>query len=497
MSEKSMTLLMIVFIIGGIIAYDRYMVVVKEQFSPIKKIVEYAGLSKYVEIKRKDVEDDYVDFHFTLNEKLNEWNEQMKDLEKGRLHLVKTRNAILDRFGEINQQLAAEAQNYVAMIESERKAFIQRFASVRQLGNILISLQNVSDPAIQQQQYQEVKRALINLFNTVDTDYQRNTDFLTQVFGRVDTIIYGQGEASLEGCLNEGHCLALMVKDIENEFLGILDKKSNKPARDINELIDMSAQLEYESKLLVNNAQATEASLHNEDEITYGEIKTLSDNLAELNEGELLRFMKRYEELQRDQGKFLANLEMNKKRYIETQENAIRRSGEILASIDDQNEFNFMRLKKTYLGFHTEREDLLLYFMNNERDIYDRLNKKKNINDETIYGMAKIVDIDLDYILDQWELAEKEKGRQLKIQYGNTNLFREHPDINNRIENSKRQKISPAQSQYKPTPSQYDPNRNQDSQRAYQDNMRDQRERQRETQRQFERARETARDQGF
>ena len=102
-----------------------------------------------------------------------------------------------------------------------------------------------------------------------------------------------------------------------------------------------------------------------------------------------------------------------------------------------------------------------------------------------------------DYLLDQWELAEKEKGKTLKIQYGNTNLFRAHPAINNRIENSKRQNIQPAGSQYQHIKSQYNPDRNQDSQRAYRDNMRDQKERQRETQRQFKRARERARDQGF
>ncbi|MBU1996177.1 MAG: hypothetical protein KKF78_03365, partial [Candidatus Omnitrophica bacterium] len=119
----------------------------------------------------------------------------------------------------------------------------------------------------------------------------------------------------------------------------------------------------------------------------------------------------------------------------------------------------------------------------NERKIYDLLNKEKNINDETIYDMAKIVDIDLDFLLDKWELAEKEKGKILKIQYGNRSLFREHPAIINRIENSKQQNVQS--------------NRTQDTQRSYNDNMIDQRERQLETQMEFKRARETARDQGF
>ncbi len=483
MSEKSMTILMLFFIVIGIVSYDRYMVVVKNEFSPIAKMIDYAGLAKYVEIKRKDVKEDYVNFHFSVEEKINSWNNKMKDLEQERLDLVKARNAVLVRFEEINQQLAGEAQNYVAIIDRERSSYIERFASLRKLGNVLISLQNVSDTATQQQEYQTVKRELINVFNTVDNDYQRNTDFLTQVFSRIDTIIYEQGETYFEGCLNKGHCLALMVKDIEAEFLGILEKKSNKPARDINELIDMSAQLEYESKLLVNNARATEASLYEKDEKTYGAIKALSDDLSDLTEEHLLGFMKGYESIQNEQGKFLANLEMNKKRYIETQENAITRSTQILEEIADQNEFNFMRLSNIYLSLKAERERLLLLFMNNERAIYDILNKKKNVNDETIYSMAKIVDIDLDYLLDKWELAEKEKGNILKIQYGNTSLFREHPAINNRIENSKQQNIQA--------------DRAQDIQKNYNDNMRDQRERQRETQRQFERARERARDQGF
>ncbi|MBU1995819.1 MAG: hypothetical protein KKF78_01545, partial [Candidatus Omnitrophica bacterium] len=362
MSEKSMTLLMLFFIVAGIVAYDRYMVVVKEEFSPIKKMVDYAGLAKYVEIKRKDVKQDYVSFHFSVQEKLNSWNNRMKDIEQERLDLVKKRNAVIARFDEINKQLLAEAQNYVAVIDRERSSFIERFASLRKLGNILISLQNLSDPATQQQ-YQIVKRELINIFNTVDNDYQRNTDFLTQVFSRIDMIIYEEGETYFEGCLNKGHCLALMVKDIEAEFLGILEKKSNKPARDINELIEMSAQLEYEGKLLINNSHATEASLYEKDEKTYGAIKALSDDLADLSEEQLLNFMKGYEVVQSEQGKFLANLEMNKKRFIEAQENSIKRSTQILNEIADLNEFNFMRLSNIYLGLKIERENLLLLFM--------------------------------------------------------------------------------------------------------------------------------------
>ncbi len=427
MWDKTFVLLLVVFVLVGVVAYDRY-ITEQGEIGPVGKILDYAGLAKFIDDPQQKVTINSRSYHLRLKDNMARLQERYVNIETQRKTLVENREKILSQLTVWNDQVESEAAIYEKAILAEKQRFLEYSPELERLGTDLARISQEPDPAIRQQQYGQTKRQLLALFDELVSQSEEARTRLDEIVAQLDLIIGQEKAEVIENCGSLKQCLTDNLGQLESELNSIGQSVVEQPSRDVDQFSKLLGMLRREHHVFSKNAEVSERRLSEGSARIDSELKALTEKLDDVSQGDLAELSRLYEELWREQVDLTENLQLNLQRLSDVHAKAEKQFAEIVASLKKSPKVDRDRFLTNYYQWLQEERRSLADLLKNETDLKLGFQDRWQGNAEFIDRLALQTGNDLKKLIE---------ARAQVIQ-NNKNSLNSKIDLDESIEQSRR-----------------------------------------------------------
>ena len=196
MLARAAIFVMLLFVIAGGAVYDRYLTS-QGKISPLARLLDYAGLAKYVRVPDETV-------HRTVrkevfNNEFSNLQETQGRIEVKRAELVNHRKAILQELARTKELMRAEVEAYLRILNMERDDFSNQHPEIRtevadahKVLNPPATNENSVTMAEVQKKFLDECQSIIKLLEREDQTFATNLDAIEQQWHDGETQTIGQ-----------------------------------------------------------------------------------------------------------------------------------------------------------------------------------------------------------------------------------------------------------------------------------------------------------------
>jgi len=378
MSDRTIFFLVFILIICGIYTYDQYKVGQGET-SPIATFMDYTGLVKYINKKEERVEISKEKFYFDSLAGVKTLKVLYDDLRKKRKKLVAKRVAILEKLYLMNETTIQESMIYINLLTKEKEKVLTRFSKATGMANSLLKAHKQKDVATQQEYLKRMESEVQGIFGVASSSQMDAFPAIVTVKGIKQVINREKGFANnvcynskADGSLSDeevNRCLEGRINILDKQiqqYVQYLQKLSNE----FEKIRKFTEGLKHEHQILEENSIATEARLANGVIKIEEGFKFLVEDLIEVTDKDMKKFLSIYSEFQKIQDALIQNLSNNQNRFMDNYKMTHLRIQRIVENVVEISQFDFSKFQEKYDASEAKREELLKDLFYNEKKIF-------------------------------------------------------------------------------------------------------------------------------
>ena len=374
MGDKAFILLLILFVIAGVLSYDKY-VTEKGEISIVAQFLDFAGLSKYLDWKGTTTIVTKKSFQYNMEENLERLKRFYQTILQQRTELVDNHNEILKQLIEMNWQIKEEAKIAYENLTLEERQFLERFPELITLGSDIMEVRNVTDPALCLQMYESIKQQMIEQFLEVSTVPKEE---LEKTFAKLDEIVCQEDTIAFLHCDNIPplECIRKRIKQLKMALLYLLDDSFQDPASVLTKLDNIAEMLQEEYLFAVEVTQHTEEDVTLSDDYVGSRFKDLIRQMVEGTEEDLVDLVIIHEEMEYDHRFILDQIKRENEEWERENQRLLQMQDKIIQQLINLDDPRFHRLLSTYNVLRSSRINLMEKLQENTKQLWKLENQK-------------------------------------------------------------------------------------------------------------------------
>lgn len=416
MGDKTLLVLLIIFIVIGVFTYDQY-ITEKTGESPISRLLDYGGLGGNEEdidpnkttVSKYATFEDGAQFHLAqLINKLSEFKEQ-------RQKLLQERNAIITQLISLEDKALKVADSFSEEIKKEREEFSTYKPELDQLGQMLTETYNVNNLMIREKNYERIKEKIFSLNGNKDwgvsqKDISELVDFINQTFVQKRLI-------PINNCQTDEECLEANVKQAQvflNEVL--IDFQQELTPRFVNAVKIVQKTRGVDSEQIISG-DVNETFVEQQDEYFRGQYKDLVQKLVKITPKDLNDLIQLHQELQIEERTILGNIQATSQRLSQRVEEEQKQINELIEKLDKKKleEFNdfFAVLEENKLEKKTYYDQLVEI----DKQIVQMTRHRSFEYRSFLRNVAALLEVDIKKLVDDRVYAANLNANYLNYRY--------------------------------------------------------------------------------
>jgi len=141
MFDKGFIFLLILLIVSGAAAYDRYLTS-RGEISPVAQLLDFTGFAKTSREKAVHQTHTTTTFQYNYQDNLDRLREKYAGIESQRAELVRRREEIIQQLIAANEELLGQAEQSLTVIATERQSFLAKFPELASLSGTSPAISN-------------------------------------------------------------------------------------------------------------------------------------------------------------------------------------------------------------------------------------------------------------------------------------------------------------------------------------------------------------------
>lgn len=401
MNDKLIFFLMLVMLVCGVYTYDQYQIG-QGKPSPVGEFIDYAGLSKHLDVlkKKKTVETKTEYFRFNSKGELEQLLEAQRALREKRNELLAKRKEILEKIYALNGSTQRETESYVQLLNKEKNRILKVLPEIKMYGKGLSSAYEQQDEASKERYLNAIKDGMMSVFQEVTNNPEENIPYVLKTIEGLDRVVHDEADAVKNYCgdvqsenLEQkevvARCIKKRVMDLQGD-VNMYSQVVKGPLDGFLKVKELTETLDYETQLLKNNSDATEARIGQEAEEIEDGLRYLVQELVEITDQEMQSFLKIYSAYQKEQEALLNNLASNQRRFISSQKMNHQKIKILFESLNNSSRFDFSGILAKYNDWEKERLLLMEQFTEDERDLFISTTNRRKGNRVYINNLIKM-----------------------------------------------------------------------------------------------------------
>ncbi|MGE0269194.1 MAG: hypothetical protein AB7S78_12150 [Candidatus Omnitrophota bacterium] len=333
MGDKTLLVLLIIFIVIGVFTYDQY-ITEKTGESPISRLLDYGGLGNNENVvdPNKTTVSKYATFQEGAEFHLAQLLNKLSEFKDQRQKLLQERNAIISQLIGLEDKALKVAELFAEEIKKEREEFSAYKPELDQLGQLLTETYNVNNLMIREKNYEKIKEKIYALNGNKDwgvsqKDIAELVEFINQTFVQKRLI-------PINNCQSDEECLAANVKQAQvflNEVL--IDFQQELTPRFVNavKIVQKSRGVNSEQVIF---GDVNETYVEQQDEYFRRQYNDLVQKLVKITPKDLNDLIQLHQELQIEERTILENIQTNSQRLSQRIEEEQQQLSELIEKID-------------------------------------------------------------------------------------------------------------------------------------------------------------------
>ncbi|MDP2652660.1 MAG: hypothetical protein Q8Q08_01370 [Candidatus Omnitrophota bacterium] len=347
-------MILILFIFAGLTAFEKYSSDHGRQ-GPVSRLMDFAGLGKFAPRERAD--QTRQTFLSDSSQALSRLSTRHHEIQDQRADLISHRRELLDNLKITHDDIVKAARAFRQAVDEERLAFLERFPELDAIAGDLSAAHRNPDPALREQAYLQAKEDLVSFLTGILPDPEQN---IPQLGDRLEKIgaLTSDIPGALEDCQEFDPCLEHQFGLVREDLKSFQDRALVQERRRSDGVESSSRGADAEWQAFIRHFDATLGELETNDESMEGELKQVAEQLVSRSDADLRVLMQRYQDLVREQGMLLDNLELAVKRLRDNQSAASRQVREL--DLDAESSWERLNVfRKEYLQGFQQRASLL------------------------------------------------------------------------------------------------------------------------------------------
>ncbi len=410
MADKTIMLLLVLFVAVGVAAYDRH-AVQNGKLSPIGQLVDFAGLSK--KAFQKENPDDLVvtkemrTFKYQSGQRLARLQKKYKEIEDERVKLVENRQEILQNLMNMIQDTEDDAVQYARVINQEKKRFNQKFPKFDKWRKSLLDLQQETDPVLRDTKYQALKNELLSSLGE-----RSDQSKLELTLENLQKVIDGREEDSIvmEDCGDLEHCIEKNVDVIENN-LNEIGNLENDGIKDIVKLINT---LKGEYQYQMDQSYVREVDFEKSHKKINSKLKSMVEQLVEVTANDLRDLIFLYQELDAEQRMLFEDMDAEQQYWKYQHKKSMRKIKEKIVSLKKNFRPFSNQLREKNRDLEYKQKNMEQQAQYNLENMRHSVEKRFESNHEFIGEVAGLINIDIKRLVTDQNYAIKKNATYLR-----------------------------------------------------------------------------------
>lgn len=416
MLDKVFIVLFVILIFAGVFAMQVH-VQESGQVPEIAKIIDIGKLRNLGEDFNSFTRISKSTYRITMEDNLNRLSQNYRQLEEQRKQLVLNRRMILDKLLALGEDIEAEAQDVIKILETEKTGLLNRFPQLNTIGDSFIQARAKEDLAERQKDYDKIEADINTFMEETVFVSQKNRQALTQLLGSLRSVLDDEPSRLIKDCPKPlEYCLPPEEEKLKEALVGLLEDIVNNPQRDEEKLVQLSQDFIKELKLLIENFEASEIRLTENDSQIESRLRDYVGKMQEVFDNDLKGLIESYRTIQEEQEVLLGNLEFSENRLRAQGMRLGEQLKTICANLLKAQAEGLSQLRERYQALALQKESLVREFSSNEAEI--RLSHRQALS-QTQNVLVVLVDTqqnELKKITSERKLKEKENRNKAKLQ---------------------------------------------------------------------------------
>ncbi|MBF0384606.1 MAG: hypothetical protein HQL27_01915 [Candidatus Omnitrophica bacterium] len=406
MTEKLFFLLLIVFLAAAVILYVNYS---QESFSVSNfgKFADFTGLAKEklgFLLKGKK-EKDY--FNFSLRQELLTLSEKHQALLQNRHELTIQRANAVKELLSLCDQGKNDAKQHIDVLHQEEKNVLKAKSRFEELGKDMLSAFSLPDIASREKSYEEFEVKLQGIFHEVIDNPKEGLIGFTDILKDLREMIIAGEKGKVDGCPDIKECLNEYLEEIYKGWKKVGLDSVFASKKDINNLLELLTQREYESRLMLNNAEATGKSVEDIELRLDGEFKKMVEGFAGVTEKDITDYLAFFKEMVKEETVMLANLELNNKRFLDVYMSSQKKMREAVNRLKLNSPGKFSAFSGSFEENSLKAKDSLKRFIEAQTQISSMITLGNKERQSLASKIAEKKGVDLDLLLEDTTLEQR------------------------------------------------------------------------------------------
>ena len=333
MIDKAALLTLIIFVLTGIYSYDQY---AKKHggISPVRKIVDLAGLGRYNEPEVSSSTVTHQTIHYNLKDSLARLKEKYHEIENQKIKLIQEHKTILKKIIENNNQVEVYANELAKILNEERQEFIQRYPQLRHYSEEVRKIKEEPNPHLRRQKFEALEKQYIQALKSLSATLNlpaenisyEDTNGMASPQRQKMTVIIDQC-ADVEACLGE------KIDEMNGTLTREADRLIIRPHEEVHKVMGSAQKLRSDYLTTIENYETEEHRLTKKDQEVRNKLNTMVEQLTQITDMDLKDLMSLYLEFEEEQKIFLEQLKLNQEIVKERQAQFREQSSRMLENI--------------------------------------------------------------------------------------------------------------------------------------------------------------------
>lgn len=334
MGDKTLLVLLIIFIVIGVFTYDQY-ITEKTGESPISRLLEYGGMAEDGEVDpNKTTVSKYATFQEGAEFNLVQLSNKLTEIQEQRLKLISDRNSIISQLIGLEDKVLKEAELYAEEIRQEREEFLAYKPELEELGSLMLETYNVNNLKLREKNFETIKSKIANLNGNKDWGVSQKD--ITELIEFINQTFVQKNLTPINNCETNEQCVQANVTQAQvflNEVL--IDFQQELTPRFVNAVKIAQKTREVLSEQLVFS-DVNEAFITQQDEYFRGQYKELLQKLVKITISDPNDLIQNHQELQIEERTILENIQLNSQRLSQRFEEDNQQMGELVNKLDKE-----------------------------------------------------------------------------------------------------------------------------------------------------------------
>jgi len=420
MGDKTLIFLMVLFVAAGVYGFDQY-AVQNGGVSPVGQMIDLAGISRGQNLRGKDPDDveviiEHRTFQFHSQQSLERLQQKYQQIEAQRMTLVENRRDILEKLMDIVSDTEAEAVQYAKRINTEKERFLKQVPKLEEFRQKIMVIQQQSDPALRQEEYQNLKNELLSFLAEGIEQPEKNLPRLTQVLESLEKVLEGTDSERIiiEDCSEVESCVQQHIGEIETGVYGM----ARQTGDDVKELLTLMEQLREEYQEQIYDSYNQEMMIEESQDKVDSQLKYMVEQLVKVTENDLKDLIYLYQELEMERRMLTDYVTAQQEDWRRRNKESARLVKEKIKGLKKTFQVDFRRLQEKNQNLERNQEELVQDAQGKFYEMKRVMEQRHMANRGFVSEIAGMVNIDIQRLVEDQGYAMKKNKSYMSERKG-------------------------------------------------------------------------------